>query len=151
MTVSEKIESVANRVKQASFHEKTRGVAEIDIDSFLDKILTFQKYLADKTIKVDQISSMFENLTWIEGDLTENDLRLINEVISAGKDLRTSLIKRYIKINTNSLRSIASKEINLFKASIDNLTETYRDVEDVFFNLPNDNELNEAIDQFKLI
>lgn len=151
MTVSQKIERVATQVKQASFDEKSRGSSEPDIDSFLDKILIFQNYLADKTAKVNMISLIFEELTWVDGNFSEDDLRMINEIISAGKDLRTTLIKRYIKINTNSLRSIASKEINLFKISIDNLTETYRDVEDVFFNLPNDSEMNDVINQFKLI
>ncbi|WMN11379.1 hypothetical protein QYS49_38175 [Marivirga salinae] len=76
---------------------------------------------------------------------------LLNDIISSAKDLRTSLIRQYISLNFLISNGIAKDEIKEFKNSIDELKESYEDLESVFFFLPEMPDFVETTKKLSLI
>ncbi|MGG8496083.1 hypothetical protein ACQY1Q_06680 [Tenacibaculum sp. TC6] len=139
-------------VRTFSFQEKKAAlIDEKRINKLLDAILDFKKNLNEKTEKIYNINERIERLTWFN-NLNEENLMLLNDLISSTKDLRTSLLRQYVSIN-NSLKSkgIAKNEIKDFKNSIDELKESYEDLESVFFFLPEIPDFIDANNKLSLI
>lgn len=76
---------------------------------------------------------------------------LLNDLISSAKDLRTSLIRQYISMNFFRKKGIAKEEIKNFKNSIDELKESYEDLESVFFFLPEMPDFVETTSKLSLV
>lgn len=130
------IVSTFSNVRNFSFEEKkTFLIDEERINNLLDNIIDFKNVLKDKTIRLNDINKRIESITWLN-DLDEDSLMVLNDIISSAKDLRSSLIRQYISINNLRKKGIAKEEIKDFKNSIDELKESYEDLESVFFFLP---------------
>lgn len=137
------IVSTFSNVRNFSFEEKkTFLIDEERINNLLDNIIDFKNVLKDKTIRLNDINKRIESITWLN-DLDEDSLMVLNDIISSAKDLRSSLIRQYISINNLRKKGIAKEEIKDFKNSIDELKESYEDLESVFFFLP---EMHDFID-----
>lgn len=120
-------------------------------NKFLDSIIEFKTNLKTKTDRIYDISNKMEGLTWFN-NLDEECLRLLNDLIASAKDLKSSLIRQYVLMNNIlSQKGIAKQEIKEFKNSIDELKETYEDLESVFFFLPQMPEFAETTKQLSLI
>ncbi|MCW3085442.1 MAG: hypothetical protein JWP12_2808 [Bacteroidetes bacterium] len=145
-TISEKIVGVVNVVRDASYYEKThiQSLAEQEeiINNFLDSINGFKKELQRTISEIEFLTGKFEELTWYTG-LSENELKALNELIASSKDLRSVLIKKYVSYNEIRRQGIAKTEIICFKHSIDDFTEAYKDLESVFFFLPQNKEFQD--------
>ena len=76
---------------------------------------------------------------------------LTNDLISAAKDLHSSLVRQYISLDFLRKKGVAKEEIKEFKTSIDELKETYQDLESVFFYLPEMPEFVETTKQLSLV
>jgi len=138
VSVHEYIETQFKTVSDFSYQQKKQPIPEEEIvNKFLDGILTAKKNITEWAEKTSQIVEGLEGLSWYN-DFNDDDLRAINMLLSSGKDLRTSLIKRYISFN-NVYRSkgIAKEELNNLKAATDDLKEVISDLEGAFFYLPN--------------
>jgi hypothetical protein len=132
---SEIVDTFSN-VRSFSFQEKKTPLLDEDgVNSFLDAILNFKSGLKEKTSKIYNINERIEKITWFN-NLDEESLMVINDLISSAKDLRTSLIRQYISMNFLRKKGIAKEKIKDFKNSIDELKESYEDLESVFFFLP---------------
>ena len=119
-----------------SFEEKKTPLLDDEQNNLLlDAILDFKKNLKEKTNRIDAINDKIESISWLN-DLDEECLMILNDIISAAKDLRTSLIRQYVSMNFFRKKGIAKEEIKDFKNSIDELKESYEDLESVFFFLP---------------
>jgi archaellum component FlaC len=119
-------------------------------NEFLDAILDMKKSIKDKTQRIYEVNENVEKLTWFN-DLDEECLMLINDLISAAKDLRSSLIRQYISLDFLRKKGIAKEELKDFKNSIDELKETYQDLESVFFYLPEIPEFVETTKKLSLV
>ncbi|MCH7396502.1 hypothetical protein MM236_00820 [Belliella sp. DSM 107340] len=108
---------------------------EEKINSLLDKILDFKKTLYAKTEKLWNIIEGFESLTWFD-NLDEESLMLMNDLISSAKDLRMTLIRQYLLMDSLRKKSVAKDEIKAFKEALDELKVACEDLESVFFFLP---------------
>lgn len=125
-----------SNVRSFSFQEKKSPLLDEEkINSLLDAILDFKSSLKDKTEKIYTINEKIEKITWFN-DLDEESLMLLNDLISSAKDLRSSLIRQYISMNYFRKKGVAKEEVKDFKNSIDELKESYEDLESVFFFLP---------------
>lgn len=123
-------------VRSFSFQEKKAPLLdEENINSLLDAILDFKIGLKEKTNKIYSVNERIEKISWFN-DIDEESLMLLNDLIASAKDLRTSLIRHYISMNSFRKKAIAIEEIEDFKNSIDELEESYQDLESVFFFLP---------------
>lgn len=132
---SEIVDTFSN-IRSFSFQEKKTPLMDEDrVNSFLDAILDFKNELKGKADKIYDINEKIEKITWFN-DLDEESLMLLNDLISAAKDLRTSLIRQYVSMNIFRSKGIAKDEIKDLKNSIDELKESYEDLESVFFFLP---------------
>ena len=130
------IVDVFSNVRSFSFQEKKASLIDEErINSLLDAILDFKNNLKEKTEKIYNVNERIEKITWFN-DLDEESLMLLNDLISSAKDLRTSLIRQYISMNFLRKKGIAKEEIKDFKNAIDELKESYEDLESVFFFLP---------------
>ncbi len=148
--VREKIINTVSEVRQISFKEKKDSSEEM-INSFLDAVLELKSYISEKTVKVDYISGLLEEITWFD-ELDDDCLQLINDVIASSKDLNSSLIRTYVNLNKKyRANGIATKEINQFRNSIDNFKESYEDLESVFFFLPHMPEFQETKKMLSLL
>jgi len=144
---AEKISSVMQRVKTASFDEKKSQPTEEQVNRFLDAISSLRNFLNDKTTKLEKFTEGLEELSWMTG-LNEEHLKSLSDLIGASRDLRRSLIKTYVRFNVKvKSRGIMVSEINGFKRSIDDFTETINDLESVYFYLPNNPEFIEITDR----
>jgi len=131
-----KIQSTFSSVRDFSYSEKRNLMSEDEVNNqFLDAILGLKESIRDKTKRIYEVNEDVEKLTWFN-DLDEECLMLINDLISAAKDLQSSLIRQYISLDFLRKKGIAKEEIKDYKNSIDELKETYEDLESVFFYLP---------------
>ena len=146
-----KIENTFSTIRDFSFKEKKNpNIDEESINSFLDAILDFKEKLKEKTNKIHGIIELIESITWI-GDLSKDGLMLLNDVISSAKDLQSSLIRQYILTEVFRRKGVAKEEIGDFKNSIDELKESYEDLESVFFFLPEMPEFVETNEKLGLM
>ncbi len=138
-------------LRSFSFKEKkTPLLDEERVNSLLDAILDFKSGLKEKTNKIYDVNQRIEKITWFN-DLDEESLMLLNDLISSAKDLRTSLIRQYISMNFFRRKGIAKEEIKDFKNSIDELKESYEDLESVFFFLPEMSDFIETTKKLSLV
>lgn len=147
---SEIVDTFSN-VRSFSFQEKKAPLFnEERVNSFLDAILDFKNSLKEKTDKIYNVNERIEKITWFN-DLDEESLMLLNDLISSAKDLRTSLIRQYISMNFFRKKGIAKEEIKDFKDAIDELKESYEDLESVFFFLPKMSDFVETTSKLSLV
>ncbi len=120
------------------------------VNAFLDAILDFKAKLKSQTSSIYELNSRLESLTWFS-DLDEESLMLLNDLIASAKDIRSSLIRQYVNMGELRKRGIAKEEIKDFKNAIDELRESYEDIESVFFFLPEIPEFKETTKKLSLI
>ncbi|MBA4744288.1 MAG: hypothetical protein H2058_03430 [Muricauda sp.] len=146
------INNTFSSVRAFSFNEKKSPLLDEErANALLDAILDLKKSLKEKTEKIYEVNKRIEKITWFD-DLDEESLMLLNDLISSAKDLFSSLIRQYVSLN-NSFRKkgVAKQEIKDFKNSIDELRESYEDLESVFFFLPEMPEFVETTKQLSLV
>lgn len=145
------IQNTFTSVRDFSYTEKKNPLSEEEINNqFLDAILDLKVLIKKKTLKIYSVNDRMEKLSWFN-DLDEECLMLINDLISSAKDLRSSLIRQYISYDFLRKKGIAKDEIKDFKNSIDELKETYQDLESTFFYLPEVPEFIETTKQLSLV
>lgn len=138
-------------IRTFSFEEKKAPLLDEDrINLLLDAILEFKSGLKEKTDRIYNINERIEKLSWFN-EIDEESLMLLNDLISSSKDLRTSLIRHFISMNSFRKKGIAKEEIKEFKNSIDELKESYEDLESVFFFLPGMPEFVETTAKLSLL
>ncbi|ARV08286.1 hypothetical protein BTO05_01010 [Winogradskyella sp. PC-19] len=146
-----KIKDTFSSVRDFSYSEKRNPMSEDAMNNqLLDAILDLKSSIKNKTKRIYEVNHNIEKLTWFN-DLDEECLMLTNDLISAAKDLRSSLIRQYISLDFLRKKGIAKEEIKDFKNSIDELKETYQDLESVFFYLPEIPEFVETTKQLSLV
>ena len=139
-------------VRDFSFSEKNDPLLEEkNMNRFLDAILDFKNMLSKKTKKLYKLNDNLEELTWIDDELDQDCLKSLNDLVSSAKDLRSSLIRQYINMDSIRTAGIGKDEIKDFKNSIDELKETYSDLESIYFFLPNIPEFKETTKELSLI
>ncbi len=145
------IQNTFTSVRDFSYSEKRNLMSEDEMNNqLLDAILDLKKSIKDKTKRIYEVNENVEKLTWFN-DLDEECLMLTNDLISAAKDLRSSLIRQYISFDFLRKKGVAKEEIKDFKNSIDELKEIYEDLESVFFYLPELPDFVETTKQLSLV
>jgi hypothetical protein len=144
------IKGVLAEVSNVSFREKTTELSEESVNRFLDAIIDFKKNLTEKSDKLFDITESIEKLTWFN-NLDDEELKLLNDLISSARDLHSTLIRKYIKLDPIRTKGIAKKEIKRFKLAIDDFKDVFTDLESVFFFLPNMPEFVEITKQLSAI
>jgi len=138
-------------VRSFSYLEKKSPIMDHEkMNAFLDSLIDFKHSLKEKTKTIISFNERIEKITWYN-DLDEECYMLINDLISAIKDLHSSLIRQYISMNHLRQKGIVKEEIRYFKDSIDNLKENYQDLESVFFFLPKMPDFKETTKQLSLV
>lgn len=123
-------------VRLFSFWEKQNAVIEEpQVNLFLDAILEFKTLFSAKANKIEKIIEQAEAITWLNNPDNES-LMLINDLISALKDLHSSLQRQFKSLFPIKEKAIAMEEIDRFKFAIDDLNEVTNDLESRFFHLP---------------
>ena len=151
LSFKSEISNTFSSVRSFSFEEKKASLYnEENINALLDTILEFKKVFQKKTEKIHNINEKTEKLTWFN-NVNDECLILINDLISSIKDLHSSLIRQYVSLNYIRAQGIAKEEINNFKNSIDDLKDSYQDLESVFFFLPKIPDFKETTKQLSLI
>lgn len=136
ITHKAEIQETFTSVSDFSYHEKRSPFMDQErMNAFLDAILEFKAYLSEKTNRIISINAGIEKITWYN-DLDDECLKLINDLISTIKDLRSTLIRQYVSMSLLRDKGIAKEEIKEFKIAVDELKEIYQDLESVFFFLP---------------
>lgn len=138
-------------MRNFSFEEKKASLYDEEkVNALLDAILDFKDKFQKKTERINGINGKIEKLTWFN-DANDECLRLINDLISSIKDLHSSLIRQYVSLNYIRSKGIAKEEIRNFKSAIDDLKDSYQDLESVFFFLPEMPDFKETTKQLSLI
>ena len=138
-------------MRNFSFEEKKASLYDEEkVNALLDAILNFKDKFQKKTERINGINGKIEKLTWFN-DANDKCLRLINDLISSIKDLHSSLIRQYVSLNYIRSKGIAKEEIRNFKSAIDDLKDSYQDLESVFFFLPEMPDFKETTKQLSLI
>ena len=151
LTHKSEIVETFSSVRSFSYNEKkSPPIDQEKINSFLDSLLEFRKSLKEKTEIIISFNDRIERITWFN-DLDEECYMLINDLISAIKDLHSSLIRQYISMNYIRQKGIAKEEIREFKCTIDDLKENYQDLESIFFFLPEIPEFKETTKLLSLV
>lgn len=144
LTAKDKINKTFIEVSELSKPKNTKSVDQIVIDSFLDRILEFQSNIQEKADKINFVNSKFQELTWVE-NVDNECLLLLRKLINTSKDLHNKMIKYYVSLNWAIKKGIATEAMKNFKLSLDDLKEYNQDLEDLFFNLPEDKDFTERV------
>lgn len=137
-------------VRSFSFEEKKAFLNEEKVNALLDAIIEIKKFFKNKTEKINSINEEIEKLTWFN-EVNDECLILLNDLISSIKDAHSTLIKQYVSLNNIRTKRIAKEELSKFKSAIDDLKESYQDLESVFFFLPEIPDFEETTKQLSLI
>ncbi len=144
------LDAVAD-MRTFSFEEKKYAShTENNTDLLLDAILDIKKDLIIKTEVLHLFNTNIEKLTWYN-NLDNNNLLIINDLITYMKDAYSSLVRNYGKLGILKRKGIAKNEIKNFKNAIDELKEAYQDLESVFFFLPEMPTFKDTTKQLSLI
>lgn len=152
VTIHDYIETQFKSVSDFSFEQKKQVAdAETVINDFLDNVLSVKADIDSLAEKTESVVEAIEGLTWFN-TTDENVLQELNNLISSCRDLRASLIRRYVNFN-NGLRKngIAVTELNRLKTAADDLKEACADVESAFFFLPRLPEFKETTKLLSLV
>ncbi|MBD3329466.1 hypothetical protein GF357_03160 [Candidatus Dojkabacteria bacterium] len=151
ITHKEEINSTLVRARTISFAEKKSPfMDERRINTLLDKINEFKKSLSEKTEIINSLILRTEKITWYN-DLDEECLMKINDLISAIKDVHSTMIRQYVSLDPLRSRGIAKAEIKEFKHTIDDVRVLYQDLESVFFFLPEMPDFKETSQMLSLV
>lgn len=139
-----RISKIVDIVKDASFTEMKEVKSEEEvINTFLDRINEFKAELRKNSKRIDAISEQIEALSWKITKPNEATLKEINHLIVLAKNLKGTLIKKYVSFNYFRSQGIAKDEIAAFKNTIDLLTESYSDLDSIFFSFHQNNDFLE--------
>jgi hypothetical protein len=151
LTHKAEIEGTFSSVRDFSFDEKRSAYMDQEkMNAFLDAILDFKVFLKEKSNRIFSINDKVDKITWYN-DLDDECLKLINDLISSIKDLRSTLIRQYVSMAFLRKKGIAKEEITEFKYAIDELKEIYEDLESVFFYLPEIPDFKETTKLLSLV
>lgn len=150
LTFKSEIYNTFSSVRSFSFEEKKAFLNEEKVNALLDAIIEIKNFFKDKTEKINSINEEIEKLSWFN-DVNDECLILLNDLISSIKDAYSTLIKQYVSLNNNRIKRIAKEELSKFKSAIDDLKESYQDLESVFFFLPDMPDFKETTKQLSLI
>lgn len=149
LTVKSKIKETINEVLDLSKKQKSeKKINEQEINKFLDQILDFQQVLNDKTNSVLHVNSKFSEFSRFCDSVDEECLQLIRQVLDISKKWHQKLIRSYVDLNWIRKHNIANDSIANFKTAIDDLKEYNQDLEDLYFNIENDDTLNSTVKEF---
>lgn len=145
LTAKSKIQETFKEVSELYTQKNIKAINEQEaVNRFLDKILAFQKRLQERTDNINVINSKFQELSWLH-DMDQECLDLMKEILVKSKDVHKKLIKFYVSLSTLIRKGIAKEAIHNFKLALDDLNEFTQDLEDLFFNLPDDKEFTERV------
>jgi histidyl-tRNA synthetase len=151
LTHKSEIEATFTSVSDYSYNEKRSPFMDQErMDTFLDTILDFKDSLKEKTDTIISLTDRVDNITWYN-ELDDECLKLINDLISAIKDLRSTLTRQYASMSFLRKKGIAKEEIKEFKSAIDEVKESYQDLESIFFFLPEIPDFKETTKLLSLI
>jgi hypothetical protein len=149
-TFKSEITNTFSSVRNFSFEEKKNFLNEEKVNALLDAILEFKRVFNKKTETINSINIKIEKLTWYN-DIDDENLLLLNDLIASIKDAHSTLIKQYVSLNYIRSKGIAKEEVGQFKNAINDLKESYQDLESVFFFLPEIPDFKETTKQLSLV
>lgn len=123
-----------------------KNIIEEKVNNFLDKIGTFNNQIQFKIEKLDSIGSKLEELSHFD-DLNEEDLNIIKAIIEVCRLTHRKLIRYYADNSWTISKGYSTKVMRSFKVALDNLKEHCEDLENLFFVLPFDEEMNRLADE----
>lgn len=144
LTKDKQISTVGNSVRKVSYEEKKYALStQESVDLFLDAISIFKKGIAKRTTKILRIITLMEGLTWFN-EVSEKNLEEINGIIASAMDIVNSLRKQAEHFKVTEGDTFAVEEHTEFINAIDDLEETCKDLEDIFFVLPHNAKFQET-------
>jgi hypothetical protein len=151
ITSQPQIKETVDTARFLSFEEKREAYfSESKLNQFLDQILEFKKLIALKTNKIEELTAKMELITWLD-QLDEGSLLLVNDLISAVRDLHISLLRQYKSAETLLINGLGKAEILAFKDAIDDLNDVSNDLESGFFNLSKNEEFINITNELSLL
>lgn len=144
LTAKDKIQETFVEVAELAKPNNSKAFRQQTIDNLLDKILEFQNNIQDKADKINFVNSKFQELTWFS-NIDDECKGLLRNLIISSKDLHSKMIRYYVSLNWAIKKGIATEAMKNFKLSLDDLKEYNQDLEDLFFNLPEDKEFTERV------
>ncbi len=152
MIAAASIAHVKEKVSEVSFEAKKESlVTEEQINHFLDSIIALRAHLKKRTEKLNEIVDLIDQVTWIDGPLSDDNLRDIHDIISKLQDYFSSLSKLLHRLKKIENNNIAGKEINSFRLAIQDVREAYQDLESIYFHLPHMDDFIEAEKMISLL
>ena len=106
--------------------------------------------IALKTNKIEELTEKMELITWLD-QLDEESLLLINDLISAVRDLHTSLFRQFKSVETLLEKHVGETEILAFKDAIDDLNDVSNDLESRFFYFSKNEEFINITKELSLL
>lgn len=91
-----------------------------------------------------------ERVSWHD-NRDESAVSIIKEIILITKEIHAVLIRFYVRINNSKAGKILKPEIKDLKSSTDDLREISQDLEFVFINSPNDEEMIGLVRRLSLL
>jgi FtsZ-binding cell division protein ZapB len=136
-TTKTTIENTLFEVSELSKPQNTKALKQIEIDSFLDKVLDFHKHIQSKTNKINHLNQEYQKLTWFD-NIDDECLQLIDKMLVASNKLHHDLLQYFDNLKWATNKGIATIVLDDFKTAIDDLKEYNEDLYSIFFELRTD-------------
>lgn len=132
------INNVSHEVKPAKQQDINKFNQE-KVNKLLDEILNFKSDLNKRSEALNEIIECMDDVSWLQ-NLTEEETQLLMQCLEICKLIHRQEIMSYVTISRLLRKGIAKDEIKEYKSVVDDMKECIQDLEDRFFNLPQDQE-----------
>lgn len=145
-TAKGQIQNAYNELHTLRSKEKEE-ISQIEkTNRFLDNILFVQERLDSMSNCLAKLTEIYSNLTWLK-NMDDEGLEMLRGLISESREVHNRLIKMYVKLCKYEYNRHASIHVKKYKLALDLLRETINDVEDLYFNIPADDEHKRLINE----
>jgi hypothetical protein len=140
-TLNNEIQNAFQKVTMASYAINQSGQPyEELINEALDKIITAKKVLQDKTLVIQQLNQTLDLLTWIETPMEGQAMAQIHGIIVLCRQISKKLQDDIEFIKKSPKFEYCDVAIEAFENEVDEFEEAVEDVNEIFFDIPNDLE-----------
>lgn len=132
-----KYSSISPSVDQDSYEEK--------VNRFLDEINNTRNKYKRYTRTFNKLDRLLCELTWVDG-ITDADKEDIKQILLSGRSIDKEVRKYYAAQRRRyAPKGLFKEEYLLFKDAIEKHRESLDDVENIFFNIRENQKLNDLM------
>ncbi|WP_035690563.1 hypothetical protein [Flavobacterium sp. F52] len=144
-TTKSRIQETFNEVTELSNKKNIKAAHELAINKLLDSICKVRDILFERASLISELNLKMAKLSHLE-NLDDECFEMIRKILDQSKAFHHKAIRNYVELNWLIRKGIATEAMHAYKDALNDLKEYTEDLEDLFFNLPDDKEFANRIE-----